>query len=199
MSTMYAFKKRRLVSMLGSLATFALSFFSFLLLGVFPGALPTLHAAEKQQINITGYGIDVTLDPTAHTIKARTAVSFTALDNLNVVSFGFNNALRVSRIADSKGNTLTGENSPVDSTIRVTPQAPLNKGQTDTWTFDYTGILNSADASPVEGLKLASIDSPISYLLYAARWFPTVGYMTDRFTSEIHVHVPRGYRVIGSG
>ncbi|HEX4022929.1 MAG TPA: M1 family aminopeptidase [Acidobacteriaceae bacterium] len=184
-----------------SVAVPALGFlvFALLLLGVLPGGAPVAHAAEKQQIHINGYGIDVTLDPTAHTIKAKTTVSFTALDNLNAVSFGFNNALRVSSITDSKGQTLTGENSPADSTIRVTPSAPLTKGQTATWTFEYAGILNSADASPVPGLKLASIDAPISYLLYAARWFPMVGYMTNRFTSEIHVHVPHGYRVIGSG
>jgi len=39
----------------------------------------------------------------------------------------------------------------------------------------------------------------ISYLLYAGRWFPMVGYTTDRFTAEMHVFVPAGYTVIGSG
>ena len=51
----------------------------------------------------------------------------------------------------------------------------------------------------MEGLKVASIGDPISYLLYAGRWFPMVGYLTDRFTAEIHVTIPAGYRVIGSG
>ena len=51
----------------------------------------------------------------------------------------------------------------------------------------------------MEGLKLASIGDPISYLLYAARWFPMTGYLTDRFTADITVHAPTGYTVLGSG
>ena len=51
----------------------------------------------------------------------------------------------------------------------------------------------------MEGLKLAAIQEPISYLLYAARWFPMTGYMTDRFTAEMHIRVPQGMRVFASG
>ena len=51
----------------------------------------------------------------------------------------------------------------------------------------------------MEGLKLAAIQEPITYLLYPARWFPTTGYMTDRFTAEIHFRVPQGMRVFASG
>ncbi len=67
------------------------------------------------------------------------------------------------------------------------------------WTFEYDGTLENADGSPVENLKLASIGDPISYLLYAARWFPMTGYLTDRFTADITVHAPAGYTVLGSG
>ena len=75
----------------------------------------------------------------------------------------------------------------------------MSKGATATFTFVYEGTLSGSEESPVEGLKVASIGDPISYLLYAGRWFPMVGYMTDRFTAEIHVTIPAGYRVVGSG
>ena len=75
----------------------------------------------------------------------------------------------------------------------------MSKGATATFTFVYEGTLSGSEESPVEGLKVASIGDPISYLLYAGRWFPMVGYMTDRFTAEIHVTIPAGYRVMGSG
>ena len=68
----------------------------------------------------------------------------------------------------------------------------MAKGQSTTFTFDYEGVLSGTEESPVEGLKLASIGSPISYLLYPARWFPMTGYLTDRFTADIHVTVPIG-------
>ena len=85
------------------------------------------------------------------------------------------------------------------ATLVVTPSATLPKGQSVTWTFHYSGRLESDAGGPVEGLKLAYVGEPISYLLYAGRWFPMTGYMTDRFTSEIHVKAPAGYRVVGSG
>jgi aminopeptidase N len=69
----------------------------------------------------------------------------------------------------------------------------------NTFTFEYGGGLSGSEESPVEGLKLASIGNPISYLFYPARWFPMTGYLTDRFTADIHVTVPDGYRVVGSG
>jgi hypothetical protein len=46
---------------------------------------------------------------------------------------------------------------------------------------------------------LAAIQEPITTLLYPARWFPTVGYTTNRFTMELHLRVPRGMRVFASG
>ena len=49
------------------------------------------------------------------------------------------------------------------------------------------------------GLKLAYIGDPITYLLYAGRWFPMVGYGINRFTSTISISVPSDYTVIGSG
>jgi tetratricopeptide (TPR) repeat protein len=75
----------------------------------------------------------------------------------------------------------------------------LTKGSSATLTFEYEGAIQSADDSPVQGLKLAYIGDPITYLLYAGRWFPMVGYGTNRFTSTISVTVPVGYTVIGSG
>ena len=65
--------------------------------------------------------------------------------------------------------------------------------------FEYEGAIQSADDSPVAGLKLAYIGDPITYLLYAGRWFPMVGYGINRFTATISVSVPPGYTVIASG
>jgi tetratricopeptide (TPR) repeat protein len=70
---------------------------------------------------------------------------------------------------------------------------------TEHWTFEYDGIITGQEDGPVEGLKLAAIQEPITYLLYPARWFPMTGYLTDRFTAEIHIRVPQGMRVFSSG
>ena len=154
--------------------------------------------AERPALNITGYVIDAELDTAAHHLTAKAVVSFTAPPNLEVVNFGFHPALKVTKITDETGKLLEGERT-ADGSIRVTPGAPFVQGQTLHWTFEYEGTLTGAEDGPIEGLKLAAIQEPISYLLYPARWFPTTGYMTDRFTAEMHIRVPQGMKVFASG
>jgi tetratricopeptide (TPR) repeat protein len=108
------------------------------------------------------------------------------------------NALKVDSVTDEQHHQLSGERGP-NATISIALPTPMSKGSTATFTFVYEGTLSGTEESPVEGLKVATIGDPISYLLYAGRWFPMVGYMTDRFTAEIHVTMPAGYRVVGSG
>jgi aminopeptidase N len=157
-----------------------------------------LLAAERSNINITAYVIDAQLDPAAHTLKATAKVTFTATDNITAATFELHNALKVDNVVDTQKHQLNGERGP-NNTISVVLPSPLSKGASETLTFDYGGTLSGTEESPVEGLKVAAITDPISYLLYAGRWFPMTGYMTDRFTAEIHVQIPSGYRVIGSG
>jgi len=60
-------------------------------------------------------------------------------------------------------------------------------------------LITGNEDGPIEGLKLAAIQEPITYLLYPARWFPSTGYLTNRFTAELHIRVPQGMRVFSSG
>jgi aminopeptidase N len=159
---------------------------------------PHLLAAERSNISITGYVIDAQLDPAEHTLKATAKVTFTATDTVSAAIFELHNALKVDSVVDEQKHQLTGERGP-NATISVALPSPLSKGAKSTLTFVYEGTLSGNEESPVEGLKVASIGDPISYLLYAGRWFPMVGYLTDRFTAEIHVTMPAGYRVVGSG
>jgi len=153
---------------------------------------------ERPALTISGYVIDAELDPATHHLAARAVVTFTAPENAEIVSFGFHPALKVTNISDDSGKVLTGERS-ADGTIRVAPATPFVRGQAVHWTFDYAGTITGNEDGPVEGLKLAAIQEPITYLLYPARWFPMTGYMTDRFTAEMHIRVPQGMRVFASG
>jgi hypothetical protein len=160
--------------------------------------LPAAAQRERPALNITGYVINAELDTTAHHLTATTVVSFTAPANLDVVNFGFHPALKVTKITDETGKLLDGERT-ADGSIRVTASTPFVAGQTAHWTFVYDGTITGNEDGPIEGLKLAAIQEPISYLLYASRWFPSTGYMTDRFTAEMHISVPQGMRVFASG
>jgi tetratricopeptide (TPR) repeat protein len=153
---------------------------------------------ERPTLDIAGYVINAEIETQTHHLTAKAQVTFTAPENAEAVSFGFHPALKVIKISDESGKVLTGERS-ADGTIRVTPPGPMSKGQPARWTFEYEGIITGTEDGPVEGLKLAAIQEPITYLLYASRWFPTSGYLTDRFTAEMHIRVPQGMKVFGSG
>jgi tetratricopeptide (TPR) repeat protein len=153
---------------------------------------------ERPALAITGYVIDAEIDTASHHLAAKAAVSFTAPENATQVSFGFHPALKVTKISDESGAVLTGERLP-DGAIRVTPATPFAQGQVEHWSFEYEGTITGHDDGPIEGLKLAAIQEPITYLLYPARWFPTAGYLTNRFTMELHLRVPQGMRVFSSG
>ncbi len=169
-----------------------------LVLGFLLLAVPSLFAAEKATLQVTGYIIDAELKPADHTLTAVTKVTFTALDSVDVAVFEMHGALKVDKVTDSTNISLSGERG-AEASLRITPATPLSKGKSYTWTFYYSGALESDAGGPVEGLKLAYVGDPITYLLYAGRWFPMVGYQTNRFKAEIHVKAPTGYTVIGSG
>jgi predicted negative regulator of RcsB-dependent stress response len=162
-------------------------------------SISSLWAAEKTRLRVDNYVIDAELAPQTHRLVAHAKVTFTALDNLNAASFELHNDLRPSKVTDEDGKTCSVERFTQDSTIRVSLNKDLPKDASTTLTFDYDGILQNADDSPVQGLKLAYVGDDTSYLLYAGRWFPLVNYGLNRFTSTIHVTVPAHFTVIGSG
>ena len=119
---------------------------------------------ERPALDITGYLIDAEIDTAAHHLTAKSQVSFTAPETLDLVSFGFHPALKVTKITDDTGKLLNGERS-ADGTIRVTPAAPFVKGQTNRWTFEYDGAITGNE----DGIKHCSMD-----ILYAMQH---IGYM----------------------
>jgi hypothetical protein len=156
-------------------------------------------AAEKSRLRVDDYQIDAELTPHTHKISARAKVRFTALEDISAATFELHNGLRVNKVTDQSGQTLTAERVTQDFTIRVQLSKPLTKDSSTTLTFDYDGTLDSADDSPVQGLKFASINDDTTYLLYAGRWFPVNGFGINRFTATMNITVPAHMVVIGSG
>jgi aminopeptidase N len=155
--------------------------------------------ADKMRLRVDDYQIEAELSPHVHKIAARAKVKFTALEDLNVATFELHNGLRVTRVLDLAGKPLSAERVTQDSTVRVQLVTPLPKDTSTTLTFEYEGTLDSADDSPVQGLKLAYVGDDTSYLLYAGRWFPVNAYGINRFTATMTVTVPAHMVVIGSG
>ena len=162
------------------------------------GSLPA-WAAEKTRLRVDDYQIDAELTPHTHKISARTKVKFTALEDISAATFELHNGLRVTKVSDDAGKTLSAERITQDFTVRVQLSKPLSKNSSTTLTFEYDGTLDTGDDSPVQGLKLASINDETSYLLYAGRWFPVNACGINRFTATMNITVPAHMIVIGSG
>jgi hypothetical protein len=156
-------------------------------------------APVRVQMQITGYVINADLDPAVNRLTATADVTFTALEELINPTFELNNGLQVTKATDQQGKPLQYERLTNNNTVRFTLLNALPKGTTTTYHFEYSGTLKGAETSPVEGIKLASVEDPISILLYPGRWFPMTGLFTNRFTAEMHIRVPSDERVVGSG
>src|SRR5438270_8882459 len=103
---------RRAVLFIGLIASFCLS------------AL----AADRPRVKAEDYVIDAEIVPKTHHLSARAKVKFLALDDTNFASFELNNGLRITKVLDSNGRTLSAERITQDNAVRVSFPATLAKG-----------------------------------------------------------------------
>ncbi len=161
--------------------------------------LPSYAQERKPQIDAKHYVINAEINPETQSIKAQVTVDYTPVgDSINVAAFELNNALTISKVTDEHGRAMQPSRTQNDFTVRVPvdAQAP---GSKHALTFEYDGRLSGQEDSPVFGLKFAAIHPDYAYLMYPARWFPVVGYTTDRFSADLNIRVPAGFNVIASG
>jgi hypothetical protein len=168
--------------------------------GLLLAASTLLAQAGRSRIDVENYKIDAEINGRTQSIVATAAIRFIPLDDgVNSITFELNNALAIKKVVDSKGVTLNSTRDQKEFTATVVFPQPLVKGQATTISVDYDGHLTGAEDSPVYGIKFAAIHEDYAFLLYPARWFPVSGYSTDRFTSDMNITVPEGYKVIASG
>ena len=162
---------------------------------------PGLRAQDRapRRIQVEKYVIQAELDPATHKLRARAQVQFIPGEDVLNATFELNNNLSPSKITDAAGQTVVAQRYQQDGTLRVGFDRPLPKERPAVLTFEYDGTLAGGENQPVEGLKLAYVGDPVSYLLYAGRWFPVSTYQVDRFTAQLDITVPQGLRVIAPG
>jgi aminopeptidase N len=155
--------------------------------------------SQRPRVDVESYAIDAQVDPSAQTIRATAKVSFTPLDDVSTLSFDLNNALNLETVTDDAGRQVPASRTAQDMSVRLSLAATLPKGKPATLTFVYGGKLTGTEESPVWGIKFAAIHPDFAYLMYPGRWFPVNDYTTDRFTTDLRVTVPSGFKVIASG
>ncbi|HEX4596034.1 MAG TPA: M1 family aminopeptidase [Bryobacteraceae bacterium] len=155
---------------------------------------------KRARIDVENYVVDADINPHTQALTANVKIRFVPLDNdISSVSFELNNALNVSRVVDETGRQIPASRSTQDFSVQLTFPAPLTKGKATTLTFSYDGRLTGQEESPVYGIKFADIQNDYAYLMYPSRWFPINDYTIDRYTADLHITVPSGFKVIASG
>ena len=167
-------------------------------------ALAVITCASAQDrprghVDVQSYLIDAQVDPAAQTINATVVVRFTPLDDTNSVTFELNNALSLSKVLDEDGRQVPASRTAQDMSVRLNLLDMLPRGKPAALTFIYDGKLSGNEESPVFGIKFAAIHPEFSYFMYPARWFPVSDYTVDRFSSDMKVTVPQGYKVVAAG
>jgi Peptidase family M1 domain len=172
---------------------------SALLLGGLAVCVFAQDRPSRGHVDVQSYLMDVQVDPAAQTINATVVVRFTPLDDTNSVTFELNNALSLSKVLDEDGRQVPASRTAQDMTVRLNLLDMLPSGKPAALTFIYDGKLSGNEESPVFGIKFAAIHPDFSYFMYPARWFPVSDYTVDRFSSDMKVTVPQGYKVVASG
>jgi tetratricopeptide (TPR) repeat protein len=162
-------------------------------------AFPAAAQERRTNIHAEHYVIDAEINPSAQTLTAQAQVRFTPAETISAAAFELNNALNVSRIVDGANRQIPASRNQQDFTVRLNFPEGLPKGQPVTLNFTYDGKLTGQEESPVYGIKFASIQNDHAFLLYPARWFPIADYSVNRFTADLRITVPEGYRVVASG
>jgi hypothetical protein len=162
-------------------------------------AAAVASAQKPVHIDVQNYAIEADVNPGTQTLSAVARVEFTPQEETTAASFELNNALNVSKVEDGAGQQVAATRSHQNFSINLSFAQPLAKGKTAAVVFHYDGRLTGNEDSPVFGLRFAALHKDYGYLLYPARWFPVAGYSTSRFTADLKIKVPAGYKVIGSG
>jgi hypothetical protein len=162
-------------------------------------SIPAQDRRPMSRIDVRHYTIEADVNPRTQSVAANVQVQFVPLDDVTSASFELNNALNLSRVVDDAGRQVPASRSQQDYAVRLNFPATLPKGKPATLTFTYDGKLTGNEDSPVFGIKFAALHNDFGYLMYPARWFPVNDYTTDRYSADLKITVPSGYRVLASG
>jgi aminopeptidase N len=162
-----------------------------------------LQPGQRARFDVNNYRIIAELNPSQHLLTASADVTFTPLDNTRSVVFELNGSLKVESV-ERNGRALTNvvqDQAGLETIgpfVRIDLGEVVPAGQPQTLRFRWSGALVTPEGGPLLTKRLAYVGPDMSYLMYAARWFPFHEYAADRATSDITITVPADYAVAGT-
>ena len=122
------------------------------------------------RFEVKNYVIDAELLPSQHLLTAKARVDIIPSSDITTLGFELHSSLRVQKVVDASGQDVAFKQDGL--ALNLSLLNPMSAGKLSSITVTYGGMLNSADGSPVEGIKVAYVGSDGSYLLYAGPVVP---------------------------
>jgi len=168
-------------------------------LGVVLGIAPVWGQAQNSapRFEVKNYVITAELLPSQHFLTAQARVDIVPSSDVTTLAFELHSNLRVEKVVDTTGQDVAFRQD--GQALNLSLLNPLPAGKAASFTVKYGGMLNTADGSPVEDLKVAYVGPEGSYLLYPGHWFPVSTDHGNRFTATMNITVPSDETVVASG
>jgi aminopeptidase N len=157
-----------------------------------PGKKPEPVPHKPSPFEITHYGLDVSIDPAAHTLDATATISVQSRgETVPVLEFSFNPEFKPASVSvDDVPASFTHKND----LLAVTPSRGLDGRGRAVVTIRYRReggpfLEESGDAIHPRG----------TYLRSETRWYPATGELDFRAPVRVRATVPNGYTVVSVG
>jgi aminopeptidase N len=157
------------------------------------------QAPAKPPFHATHYEVDATLSPGHQTLTAKVQADFVANAPSSSLQVELNPNLKIDSIQLNGQPVQFSRVAGQALDVAITLPNAVTAGQDVRLSFAYSGPLANDQNSPSPGVQLAYIGKDSAYLLLAARWFPIVSYVGQRYTAVFHLTVPGNFAVVGSG
>jgi len=158
---------------------------------------------NTQNYDITYHELRLSVDPNNTTpyISGVVTTTFTALSNMNVVTFDMATELAVSSVTMNNLN-LTFSQSNYELNINL--PSTLVTGSTATVTITYAGSPPQAEGAFTRGTHTANNGTPVIFTLsepYGARdWWPCKQDLNDKVnTIDVYITAPSAYVSVSNG
>lgn len=156
------------------------------------GQQPKPLAHKPSPFEITHYGLEVKLDPDAHSLAAVATIRVRSRGGeVRVLDFSLHPECKPSAAeVDGRPATFTHPND----LLTVMPSSPLPPGREQVVTITYRRT-----GSAVMGGGAGLISPAGIYFISEARWYPATGELDFRSPVTVTATVPKGYTVVSVG
>lgn len=152
--------------------------------------------------DITYHKLEFTVDPAIADIAGKVTTTFTALDNMNSVTFDLDDNLTVTKVTQN-GNSLSFTQNSNDELV-ITLQNALSTGNSTSVSIEYNGTPISKGFDSFETSIHGNDSTPVLWTLSepygALDWWPCKQDLNDKIDEiDVYISAPEIYTAVSNG